>query len=105
MSKSKLLNSRDTDLSINGVAADIVAWQSPPIPTPAWRFADTRLARRLNGTACVPPLEPEDLLAVGQVLEQRLRRALVKHRAALEREHPVGEREHQIEVVLNDQDR
>jgi hypothetical protein len=50
-------------------------------------------------------LKPEDLLAIAQILEQRLRRTLVKDRAALEREHAVGGREHEIEVVLDDQDR
>jgi hypothetical protein len=50
-------------------------------------------------------LQPEDLLAITQILQQRLRRTLVKDRATLEREHAVGEREHEIEVVFDDQDR
>ena len=49
--------------------------------------------------------QPENALAVVQVVEQCVRRAFVEDRAALQREHAVGERQNQIEVVLDDQDR
>src|SRR6516165_6766945 len=51
------------------------------------------------------PLQPENLFSIAEVREQRRRRSLVEYRAALQREDAVGERQHEIEIVLDDHDR
>src|SRR4051794_12285346 len=50
-------------------------------------------------------LEPENLLAVVEIRQQRRRRPIMEHRAALQREDAVGQRQHEVEIVLDDQDR
>src|SRR5262245_32668860 len=50
-------------------------------------------------------LEPEDFLAIGEVGKQHRRRPFVEHGAVLQREDAVGQRQHEVEIVLNDKDR
>jgi hypothetical protein len=54
---------------------------------------------------CSAALQPQHLLAVVEISEERLCRALVGDLAAIQHVGAIGEREDQIEVVLDDQDR
>jgi hypothetical protein len=49
--------------------------------------------------------QPQDLLAQGEIAQQRLGGSLVRDGAALEHEYPIRQRQHQIEIVLDDHDR
>src|SRR5690606_30638436 len=49
--------------------------------------------------------KPKDLLAVIEVRQKRLGRAFVEHRTALERENTVRQREDEVEIMLDDDDR
>src|SRR5437868_15508869 len=49
--------------------------------------------------------QPQDLLAVVEIGQQRFCRSLMEHSAALEREHAVRQSKDQIAIVLDDQDR
>jgi hypothetical protein len=44
--------------------------------------------------------KPQNLLAVLKIGQQRRRGPLMEHSTALEREHAVGQHQHQIEIVL-----
>src|ERR1700710_2739330 len=48
--------------------------------------------------------QPQNLLAILKIGQQRRRGSLVKNRAALQREDAVGQRQHQVEIVLHDHD-
>src|SRR5205814_3732926 len=49
--------------------------------------------------------QPQYLFTVFEIGQQRCRWPLMKHRAALQREHTVGQCQHQVEIMLDDHDR
>jgi hypothetical protein len=51
------------------------------------------------------PSKPEHLAAQFEILAQRLRGADMRHLAALQRDRPVRQRQRQIEMVIDDDDR
>ena len=48
---------------------------------------------------------PQDPLAIFEVGQERRRRSLVEYRAALQCEHAIGQRQHEVEIVLHDNNR
>ena len=48
--------------------------------------------------------QPQYLLSIVEVGQQRLGRSVMEHGAALESEDAVGQRQHQVEIVLDDDD-
>src|SRR5262245_37966275 len=49
--------------------------------------------------------QPQNFLSIGEVLQQGLCEPLMNNRTALKREDAVGQRQNQIEIVFNDNDR
>src|SRR5437868_14660365 len=67
--------------------------------TPAF---PTHSLRRKPGRAAS---QPQYLVAVFEIGQQRCRGPLVKHRAARHREHPMAHRHHQVDIMLDEHDR